>query len=239
MASDRTDRPKERRERAGGAVADEAPPGAEGKAPPDEGALLAKLREGDEAAFAGLVDRYHNLMVRVASMYVPSRATAEEVVQETWLAVIKGIDRFEGRSSLKTWMFRILTNRARTRGVREGRSVPFSSLWKNAEPSEPAVDPSRFGPNKAGQIHWRNPPSSWGDQPDKRLLGEEAKGLVLEAIETLPPNQKAVITMRDIQGWEARDVCDALEISEANQRVLLHRARTKVRRALEQYLDAA
>jgi RNA polymerase sigma-70 factor, ECF subfamily len=199
--------------------------------------LLAALRARDEAAFAELVDRYQSSLVRLARMYVRERSVAEEVAQETWLAVLNGIDRFEGRSSFKTWLFRILTNRAKTRGERESRSVPFSSM---GDPEEPAVDPDRFRPE--GEQYaggWREFPQPWEGDPEERLLAGEARALILATIEQLPPTQRAVITLRDIEGFDADDVCNVLELSETNQRVLLHRARSRVRRALERYLGEA
>ena len=179
-----------------------------------------------------LVERYHASMVRVATSFVPSRAVAEEVAQETWLAVLGGIDRFEGRSTLKTWIFRILVNRARTRGAREARSVPFASLQR--EEGEPAVDPDRFLADGA----WASPPRPWEGQPEERLLSAEAREVIEAAIEKLPPAQRQVITMRDVEGYESAEVRDLLDLSEGNQRVLLHRARSKVRQALEEYLGA-
>jgi len=196
--------------------------------------LVAALRAGDETAFVALVDRYHPSLVRLARMYVRQPSVAEEVAQETWLAVLNGIDRFEGRSTLKTWLFRILTNRAKTRGERESRSVPFSSI---GDPDEPAVDPDSFRPD--GDQYpggWKEFPTPWEGDPEERLLAGEARALILDAIEQLPANQRAVITLRDIEGFDADDVCNVLELSDTNQRVLLHRARSKVRRALEQYL---
>jgi RNA polymerase sigma-70 factor, ECF subfamily len=175
-----------------------------------DAALVARLRDGDESAFAELIDSYGATMLRVAQMFVRDRASAEEVVQETWLAVLNGIDRFEGRSSLKTWLFRILTNRAKTRGQRDGRTVPFSSLAGSDEGDEPAVDPDRFlGPDSAERGAWAAPPRAW---PQDRVLQKETLGVIQMAIE-------------------------ALEITDGNQRVLLHRARSKVRTALERYLD--
>ena len=194
---------------------------------PVETSVLEALRAGDEAAFATLVKEYGASMLRVARMYVGSRAVAEEVVQEAWLAVLNGIGRFEGRSSLKTWIFRILTNIAKTRGQREGRSLPFSALVAD---DEPAVDPERF----LADGQWAAPPPSWG--PEERLLGDETRAVVDAAIAELPPSQALVITMRDVEGFSAEEACNALEISETNQRVLLHRARSKVRQALEDYL---
>jgi RNA polymerase sigma-70 factor, ECF subfamily len=202
----------------------------------DELALLDALRAGDEATFALLVGRYSGSMLRLAQLYVRSRAVAEEVVQEAWIAVLNGIARFEGRSSLKTWIFRIVANKAKTRAAKEGRSVPFSAL----APDEPSVDPERFrGPDDRYPGHWVTFPSSWAREPEERLLASETLALVENAIAELPPAQAVVITMRDVEGFDVGDVCDTLEISEGNQRVLLHRARSKVRRALEEYLDAA
>ena len=195
--------------------------------PPDlDAALLDRLRAGDEAAFMELVERHHAALVRLAQSFVSSRAVAEEVAQETWLGVLRGIDRFEGRSSLKTWIFRILVNRAKTRGEREARSVPFSSLESEDGPS---VDPDRFV--EAGG--WASPPRPWEGEPVDRLLAGEARAVIDAAIERLPPAQRRVITLRDVEGWPAEEVCDALGLSEANQRVLLHRARSKARAALE------
>jgi RNA polymerase sigma-70 factor (ECF subfamily) len=170
-------------------------------------------------------------MLRIARRYVRSSAVAEEVVQETWLGVLNGLERFEGRASLKTWIFRILTNRAISRAEREGRTIPLSEF-------EPAVDPDRFrseGDPYAGG--WKAFPASWDALPEERLLARETLALVGEAIAGLPERQHLVILMRDIEGWSAGEVCEALEISEANQRVLLHRARSKVRRVLESYLE--
>jgi RNA polymerase sigma-70 factor (ECF subfamily) len=196
-----------------------------------EAELLEALRAGDEEAFAALVREYNPSLVRVARMFVPTQAAAEEVAQETWLAVLNGLDRFEGRSSLKTWIFRILTNRAKTRGIREGRSLPFSAL----EPDEPSVGPERF---RTGDDrwpgHWAAPPSGF---PEERLLAGETRDVIERTIAGLPPTQRAVISLRDIEGWSAEEVCNALTLTETNQRVLLHRARSAVRAALEQYLQ--
>jgi RNA polymerase sigma-70 factor (ECF subfamily) len=201
----------------------------------EDAALVARLREGDEAAFTELIDRYGATMVRVAQMYVRDRATAEEVVQETWLAVLNGIDRFEGRSSLKTWLFRILTNRAKTRGERDGRVIPFSSLASAGEDDDPSVDPDRFlGPDSPHPGAWAAPPRAW---PQDRVLAQETLRVIEMAIEQLPEAQREVIRLRDVEGWSPMEVANALEISDGNQRVLLHRARSKVRAALESYLD--
>lgn len=179
------------------------------------------------------------MMLRMAQMYVPSRAIAEEVVQDAWLGVIRGVARFEGRSSLKTWIFRILTNSAKTRGVRESRTIPFSSAWNpRDEPYEPAVPPERFrSTSDPYPRHWAQPyPRNWDEVPEQRLLSEETRQLVLDAVDKLPASQKEVITLRDINGWSSVEVCNALGISETNQRVLLHRARSRVRLALAHYL---
>jgi RNA polymerase sigma-70 factor (ECF subfamily) len=198
--------------------------------------VVEALRRGDEAAFADLVRKYQSSLLRVALVFVPSRAVAEEVVQETWLGVLKGIDRFEARASLKTWIFRILSNTAKTRAERERRTLPFSALTNPAGVPEPAVEPDRFNdpehPRWPG--HWSAPPESWG--PEDRLLAKEVREVVAAAVERLPPSQRAVISLRDLEGWSADEVCNALELTETNQRVLLHRARSKVRRALEEHL---
>jgi RNA polymerase sigma-70 factor (ECF subfamily) len=214
-------------------------PRAAGTEPgPDDPALVARLRAGDEAAFLSLVRAHHDAMLRVAMAHVPGRAVAEEVVQETWLAALRGLERFEGRSSVKTWLFRILVNRARTRGPQERRSVPFSALAPEGD--EGSVDADRFLPAEdrwAG--HWIDPPRAFGELPEDVLLGAETRRCVEAAIATLRPAQREVITLRDVDGWSAAEVCEALELSEANQRVLLHRARSVVRRELERYLELA
>jgi RNA polymerase sigma-70 factor, ECF subfamily len=198
--------------------------------------LVQRLREGDESAFVELIDRYGATMLRVAQMYVRDRASAEEVVQETWLAVLNGIDRFEGRSSLKTWLFRILTNRAKTRGERDGRVLPFSALaGASDEADEPSVDPDRFlGPDSPRPGAWAAPPRAW---PQDKLIERETLNVIDMAIGKLPEAQREVILLRDVEGWTPMEVADALEITDGNERVLLHRARSKVRAALEEYLD--
>jgi len=203
--------------------------------PVEELNLIEALRAGDERAFERLVAEYHASMLRLALSFVRNRAVAEEVVQETWLGVLNGLDRFEGRSSLKTWIFRILTNRAKTRGEREGRTVPFSSL---AEPGEegPSVEPERFsGPDHRWAGHWAAYPERWETVPERKLLSSEARTRIDDAIAGLPPSQRAVITLRDVAGLTSEEVCNVLELSETNQRVLLHRARSKVRAVLEDY----
>ncbi len=205
----------------------------------EELALVAALRNGEDCAFAMLLDRYHSAMVRLASIYVSNRMIAEEVAQEAWLGVIEGIQRFEGRSSLKTWILRILTNCAKKRAQREGRSVPFSALFDSqAEPDEPSVEPTRFFPSNHPQSpgRWTSFPRSWGEIPEERLLSQEVRAVLEKAIRGLPPHQREVITLRDIEGLTSAEVCNVLGIGETNQRVLLHRARSGARRALEQYL---
>lgn len=200
--------------------------------------LVEALRAGDETAFASLLDQYHTSLVRLALIYVSSQAVAEEVAQETWLSVLQGLDRFEGRSSLKTWIFRILTNRAKTRGQREARQVPFSDLaMAEIEADEPAVEPSRFLPadDPAWPHHWAEGPQSWDDIPERQFLAQETRAYLMAAIAVLSPTQRVVINLRDVEGWSSAEVCTLLGLSEANQRVLLHRARSKVRRALEHY----
>jgi RNA polymerase sigma-70 factor, ECF subfamily len=204
----------------------------------DDLELLARLRRGDEAAFTQLVERLHGPMLRVAMAHVGNRAVAEEVAQDAWVGVLAQLDRFEGRSSLRTWVLRIVANRARTRAVRERRTLPFSSLAGLEEPGPPAVEPERFlpaGHRWAG--HWASPPRSWGDLPEERLLSAEIRAEVERAVELLPPAQRAVITLRDVEQMTAAETCQLLELTEGNQRVLLHRARSRVRRALERYLD--
>jgi RNA polymerase sigma-70 factor (ECF subfamily) len=180
-----------------------------------------------------LVRRHHATMVRVARSYVPTPEVAEEVAQDTWRAVIEGLDRFEGRSSLRTWIFSILVNQAKTKGARERRTVPLSSLAaEEAAAEELAVDPSRFD-RKGG---WDDPPSPF-PRPEEAVLSREALAVVDRAVAELRPAQRAVISLRDIEGWGSDEVRELLEISESNQRVLLHRARAKVRQALEDYWE--
>jgi RNA polymerase sigma-70 factor (ECF subfamily) len=197
--------------------------------------LVEALRAGDEDAFARLVREYQPSLVRVARIYVSSQAAAEEVAAETWLAVLNGLDRFEGRSSLRTWIFRILTNIAKTRGQRDGRTLPFSALEDPGRVPEAALDADRFldpeHPRWPG--HWAVRPEPW---PEDAVIAAETQARLAEAIEALPPAQRAVISLRDVEGWSSEEVRNALELSETNQRVLLHRARAKVRRALESYL---
>lgn len=197
-----------------------------------EAELIAGLRAGEEDAFAQLVDTYAASLMRVAALFVRDRAVVQEVVQETWLGVLRGIDRFEGRSSFRTWLFRILTNTAKTRAVREARTVPFAALSDPAG-DEPSVSADSFlGPDSAWPGHWATGPAAWATPLDELLAGE-TRQLLKQAIDQLPATQRRVVTLRDVEGWSSQEVCDALEISEANQRVLLHRARTGLRETID------
>jgi RNA polymerase sigma-70 factor (ECF subfamily) len=207
-----------------------------GVPPPEEADLLLRLRAGDERAFEALVERHHAMMLAVARTYVKTHAAAEDVVQDAWLGVLNGINRFEGRSSLRTWIVHIVLNIARTRSVRDARSVPFSSL--ESASGQPAVSPDRFRrPDDAFPGHWNRYPRDWGSLPEEVLLGRETISAALRAINKLPDAQQAVIRMRDVDGWTGEEVCTALNISPGNQRVLLHRARSQVRAALERHID--
>lgn len=204
------------------------------RASPQDLALVERLLGGDEEAFSSLVEQCHGTLLRLALVFVSSRSVAEEVVQETWVGVLDGLRAFEGRSSLKTWICRILTNRARTRGAREGRSTPFSSLVDPNDDRDPAGDPARFQPDG----RWAVPPQRWDeDTPEKLVMQQEALRRLEQVIGDLPPNQRAVLTLRDIDGLDSGEVCNVLEISETNQRVLLHRARSKLRSVLEEYVE--
>jgi RNA polymerase sigma-70 factor, ECF subfamily len=199
-----------------------------------EADLLARLRAGDEAAFEALVARHYGTMLAIAQSYVKGRSVAEEVVQETWLAVLRGLDRFEGRSSLKTWILSILVNQAKTRGSREARIVPFAALIDDA----PAVAPERFrGPEDQYPGGWREFPANWHASAEAAVRDRETLRVAMGAIAALPPAQQTVIRMRDVEGYSSEEVCATLSVSEANQRVLLHRARSRVRAALEGHLD--
>lgn len=201
-----------------------------GPSPENDAALVARLRAGDRAAFAALVKRDSGPLLRVARSLVRDPASAEELVQETWLAVLTGLGAFEGRSSLRTWLFRILVNKARTRWTRDGRTVSFSSLAGPGDGDSEAVDPERFDAGGA----WRDPPSSWSEEDPERLaMGAETRAAIEDAIGALPANQRAVMTLRDVEGLETDEICNLLSISVTNQRVLLHRARARVRAALE------
>jgi RNA polymerase sigma-70 factor (ECF subfamily) len=209
-----------------------------GSLPDPDAALLARLREGDEDAFRTLLEEQGPFLMRLVMMHVPSRSIAEEVVGDTWLAVLNGLDRFEGRSSLRTWIASIALNKARTRGTREGRIVPFALLRRRYEEGGgPAIDPERFQGRRGERPGWwASPPVAW-DEPERRLEAVETRDVMLRAIRDLPLRQREVITMRDLLGWDAAEVCNALDLTETNQRVLLHRARSKVRAALEEHLE--
>jgi RNA polymerase sigma-70 factor (ECF subfamily) len=201
----------------------------------DESALIAGLRDGDERAYAQLVDRYAPAMLRVARGYVPSHQIAEEVVQEAWIAVVKGISKFEGRSSLRTWLFTVIINIAKKRGVRERRD----SDAQIAAFTGGTVDPARFRPDgDRWPGHWKADaePSAFADTPEGSVLGEELVAVARRELDKLPDSQRTVVTLRDIQGFDSKEVCELLDISTANQRVLLHRGRAAVRQALEDYL---
>ena len=208
---------------------------------PPEAELVGRLRDGDEAAFALVLDQWSPGMLRLARSFVSTPDSAAEVVQDTWLAVFQALDRFEGRSSLRTWVYRILVNTAKRRAARERRNVPMSSLGLAGD-AGPTVDPDRFqGPDEPYPGHWRGLPAPWPDlasSPEQRTLDAELQARLESALAGLPERQRAVITLRDVQGRPAEEVCAILEISPANQRVLLHRARAHVRAQLEVYLDA-
>jgi RNA polymerase sigma-70 factor, ECF subfamily len=204
----------------------------------DESELIGSLRAGEEAAFFKLVERYNAGMIRLARIYVRDPSMAEEVAQEAWLGVLRGLDSFQARSSLKTWIFRIVLNCARGRAAREQRSIPFSAAGDALfEGAEPAVDSSRFrGPDDPYHGGWVSFPASGGQAPEQRALSGEVRQVIDGALDQLPPAQREVVVMRDVQGWTAEEVCQLLHVSEANQRVLLHRGRSKLRGALAHYL---
>jgi RNA polymerase sigma-70 factor (ECF subfamily) len=216
------------------------PPDAAGALLVDEQELrlVAALRAGDERAFADVVERHTPALLRVASAYVPSRAVAEEVVQDTWLAVLRGLDGFAQRSSFRTWLFHILVNIAKSRGVREHRTVPFSAVVpEQDQQTGPTVDPDRFrGPGDEWPRHWRRPPEPWRQSPEELALSAEVRAVLGRAVDALPERQRVVLTLRDVHGLPAEEVRAALDVSAANQRVLLHRARASVRQALADYL---
>jgi RNA polymerase sigma-70 factor (ECF subfamily) len=194
----------------------------------DDAELVARLRSGDEEAFRFLVGRYHTALLRLAQTMVPTRAVAEEVVQDTWLGLVKGINRFEGRSSLRTWLFHVLVNRARSTGARERRPTMGTSAG-------PAVDPSRFGPNGG----WADPPVPWPDEVDDRLVAGQLAERIRPRIDELPEMQRQVVLLRDVEGMSAEEVCDLLGLTEGNQRVLLHRGRSRLRSMLEAEMGKA
>lgn len=197
----------------------------------DDAQLVERVRAGDRAAFGGLVRRHGGGLLRLARVFVREGGIAEEVVQDTWMAALEGVDGFEGRASFKTWLYRILANKARTRALREGRSVPFSAL-AGAEDEPSAVDPERF--DAAGM--WRDPPATWTDEtPEHLALAAETRAVMDAAVAALPPAQRAVLVLRDEEGLETEEICNLLDLTVSNQRVLLHRARTRVRQALEEH----
>jgi RNA polymerase sigma-70 factor, ECF subfamily len=202
-----------------------------------EAELVQRLLSGDEQAFVRLVDKHHGSMLRLAQVFVSNRSVAEEVVQETWLAVIRGLVTFQGRSSLKTWLYRILTNRAKSRGVREGRTVPFSALEReDPDGSGQGFEPAQF----TWSGSWRSAPRRWDDDtPEKLLIDGQTRGRIEQVIQSLPAKQRAVVTLRDVEGWESDEVCELLDITETYQRVLLHRGRARVRENLAAQLVAA
>ncbi len=185
--------------------------------------LVERLRRGEEAAFAELFDAYHSAIVRVATAFVKSPSIAEEIAQDTWVAVVDSLDSFEGRAAIKTWIMRIAINRAKTRAVRDGRQVPLE------DEEQPSVDPSRFGSFR----QFKQMPLRWDETPETLVSRSEVRQAVELAIEELPAPQRAVVTLRDLEGWSSEEVCNALDVSESNQRVLLHRGRGRVRAALE------
>jgi RNA polymerase sigma-70 factor (ECF subfamily) len=202
----------------------------------EDAVLVARLRAGDESAFVQVVDAWSPMMLRVARTFVSTDASAQEIVQEAWLGVVRGLDRFEGRSSMRTWVFRILTNIGKTRGVREARTVPLSAL--SPDSTTPTVDPSRFrGPDDEWSNGWTpvGSPQPWSPSPEDEALAGEIRGQVATALQELPERQRTVVSLRDVHGMSADEVCDALDISAANQRVLLHRGRARLRETLEDY----
>jgi RNA polymerase sigma-70 factor, ECF subfamily len=203
-------------------------PGRSSSAADEDDELVARLRVGDEEAFVLLVARHQAAMLRLARAFVSNAAVAEEVVQDTWLGVVRGIDGFAGRSSFKTWLFQILVNRARSTGAREHRSVAIGD-------AAPAVERSRFDASGA----WMSPPQHWVEDSDERMLAQGLTGQIQDALEALPVRQREVVVLRDVDGLSGQEVCEALEISEANQRVLLHRGRSHLRQALEDELGGA
>lgn len=198
----------------------------------DDAELVRRIRAGDRSAFTGLVRRHGGALLRLARVFVHDEALAEEVVQDTWVAVLDGLDAFEGRAAFKTWLYRILANRARTRATREGRTVPFSALAAGDEDA-PSLDPERF--DDAGT--WRDPPIGWSEETPERLaLAAETRAVMEAAVAALPPGQRAVLVLRDEDGLETEEICNLLGLTVTNQRVLLHRARTRVRQAIEAHM---
>jgi RNA polymerase sigma-70 factor (ECF subfamily) len=211
-------------------------PGAARWAPDEE--TVAALRAGDERTFRDLFQRHYPAMKRVARSHVPSDAVAEEIVQETWLAILTGIDRFEGRSAFGTWMFSILINQAKSHNTRERRALPFSSMSPGGC-DEPAVDADRFQKDDdARPGHWATPPRPW-QKPDRRALSLETRQRLKEALSQLPDRQRLIVGLRDVDGRSSAEVCELLELSRENERVLLHRGRSRLRAALDDYVNGA
>jgi RNA polymerase sigma-70 factor, ECF subfamily len=214
------------------------PAAAPARSASSDAQTLAALRAGDEGAFRDLFARSYPMMKRVARAHVASDAVAEEIVHETWMAIVTGIDRFEGRSALGTWIFSILTNQAKTHSARENRAVPFSSVAP-ADAEEPTVNPDRFqNDDEAWPGHWATPPRPW-QKPERRLLSLEARDRLKAALAQLPDRQRLIVGLRDVEGHSAEEVCELLGLSQENQRVLLHRGRSQLRAVLEEYVDAA
>lgn len=204
----------------------------------DEQQLISRLRKGDENAFDELVNKHHGALIRMAMGHVADREMAEEVVQDTWMAVIESLDRFEGRSSLRTWIFGILIHKAKDRGIREKRHTTFSAFESYNDDSEEAVDPSRFQQSGEWAGHWAFPPQPWDEQtPEKLLASQQAVNAMNQAIDALPMTLKEVLILRDVEGVEVKEVCELLKITETNLYVRLHRARERVRQAVESYLE--
>ncbi|WP_278314747.1 RNA polymerase sigma factor [Lolliginicoccus levis] len=202
---------------------------------PTDTDLLAALRAGDTDAFTALVDALHAPLVRLARVYV-TPALAEDAVQDTWVNVIRGLHRFEGRSSLKTWIYRIMLNRVRTLATREGRLIPFATAGPEVD-TRPSVDPDHLDHPEHGAHYWPDAPPRWDLLPEQHLMSREVHDVVAKALATLPASQREVVVMRDIEGWTSAETCASLGISGANQRVLLHRGRAAIRTALEVYLS--
>jgi RNA polymerase sigma-70 factor (ECF subfamily) len=211
------------------------------RASEDDLRVIAALRAKDDAAFAQLVDRYGASLVRLARIYVRDPAVADEVVQDAWIGLLESLDRFEGRSSLKTWLFRILLNCARSRARKDARTIPFSLAFRADEREDAVPGFGRFVPDWVPRLggHWVRPPARWQDEPEQRTLAAETETCIRRAIDALPPAQREVITLRDLVGFDAGEVCNALGITDTNQRVILHRARAKVRVALERLFAEA
>lgn len=206
----------------------------------EDHSLIARLRKGEEGVFDDLVDTHHGALIRMALGHVADREVAEEVVQDTWMAVIQGLSRFEGRSSLRTWIFGILIHKAKDRGVREKRHTTFSDFESHDDDHDETIDPSRFHQSGEWAGHWAVPPQPWDEQtPEALLASRQAVAAMQQAIEALPPTLKEVLILRDIEGIEAKEACELLKITETNLYVRLHRARERVRRAVEIYLEGA